>query len=205
MAKLKLRLVEEEDGGAIAEIYRNNLEAGVFTLDTESLQEGDVRAAIAALREPYPFLVCEMEGCVLGFAYGGRHVVHGTFGRPSAALDFNASLFLSVSPSAGGRGIGRALYDALEQLLRAMGVINLYSGVVAPNPRAQHFHMAMGYMEVGKLYKTGFQGGRWRDYILYQKSLALHDVNPAPICPISALDETKIIESLRHGEQFFRK
>ena len=205
MAKLKLRLVEEEDAGAISEIYRNNLEAGVFTLDTESLQAGDVRAAIAVLREFYPFLVCEMEGRVLGFAYAGRHAIHETFGRPSAALDFSAALFLSVDPSAGGRGIGRALYDALEQLLRAMGVINLYSGVVAPNPRAQHFHMAMGYMEAGKLYKTGFKGGRWRDYILFQKSLALHDASPAPIRPISALDEAKIIESLRHGDQFFRK
>ena len=203
---MKLRLAEVRDARAISEIYRRYVEEGVFTLETRAPSEEQVAAALGEPGGIYPFLLCEMEGQrIAGFAYARRHEVFEAFGLPSAAADFNAEIFMSVAPSAGGRGIGRALYDALEGLLRAMGVINLYSKVVAPNSRAQHFHMALDYMEAGKLYKTGLKEGRWRNLILYHKSLALHERRPAPIRPMRALSEEQIEESLRHGEQLFRR
>ena len=198
MANLKLRLAEQTDAKAVADIYRTYVEKTTLTFETRALSEAAMAEKIKNFGAVYPFLVCEQGDAVVGFAYAMRHM-------EQPAFDYNAVIVMYVDPSVCGRGIGRALYDALEGLLRAMGVINLYSKVVTPNPKGQHLHMAMGYMEAGRLRETGFKAGRWRDLISYEKSLALHDQNPKPIRPVRELGDAKIQECLRHGEELFRR
>ena len=197
MGNLKLRLAGAEDAGAVSEIYRDYVAHTAVTFAGRAPSEEELRERIASDGAVYPVLVCEMEGRVLGFAYAARHM-------ESAAFDFNAAVAMFVDKDAGGKGVGRALYDALERMLRAMGVINLYSQVAAPNPKAQHLHTAMGYMEAGRLHKAGFSQGRWRDVIFYEKSLALHDAAPKAVCPVRALEEAQIAECLRQGARLLR-
>jgi phosphinothricin acetyltransferase len=78
-------------------------------------------------------------------------------------------------------GIGRMLYAAMEVLLKAQNVTNMYvlvAGVETEDEYLTHdsqkFHLAMGYDYVGKLHKAGYKFGHWYDMITMEKLIAPH-------------------------------
>lgn len=63
-------------------------------------------------------------------------------------------------------GVGRALYEALEDALRRMGILSAYACVACPNPDDEHltdassrFHERMGYAKVGEFADCGNKFG----------------------------------------------
>jgi len=66
--------------------------------------------------------------------------------------------FFIVAGGAQGRGVGRAVYEALEAWTRARGARWLRLGVVDGNARAERFWRARGYTEVRRRY--GVEMGR---------------------------------------------
>jgi len=66
--------------------------------------------------------------------------------------------------------VGRALYEALKDALRRMGILSAYACVACPNPGDEHltdvsscFHERMGYAKVGEFADCGNKFGRWYD------------------------------------------
>ena len=138
----------------------------------------------------YPFLVAEADGVVVGYGYAGAHEGEVSFG-------WNAVVSVYVERAFGGHGIGRALHEALEGMLKAMGVVNLYS-VATFHAQGEYFQNGRGYLEAGRLLNAAFREGKWRDLIYYEKQIALHDENPTPVRPVDELREEEI-------EQIFQK
>jgi GNAT superfamily N-acetyltransferase len=66
--------------------------------------------------------------------------------------------FFMVAGGVHGRGVGRAVYEALESWMGARGAQWLRLGVVEGNVRAEHFWRARGYSEVRRRY--GVEMGR---------------------------------------------
>ena len=60
-----------------------------------------------------------------------------------------------------GRGLGRALYDEVDRLMRAEHPtatgLTLEVNAVPPNERSLAFHAAMGFSEVGRQMSHGFE------------------------------------------------
>ena len=109
-----------EDAERLLEIYAYYVKdtAITFEYDVPSLEE--FRNRIAGTLKKYPYLVLEDDGIIQGYAYAGAFV-----GR--AAYDRSCEMTIYLDHSSKGRGYGRALYEALEQALKDMGILNLYA------------------------------------------------------------------------------
>ncbi len=68
-----------------------------------------------------------------------------------------------------GRGVGRALIDALVERARASGVHVLIAGVDADNDGSIRFHERLGFKKVALLPEVGRKFERWLDLVLLQR------------------------------------
>ena len=87
-------------------------------------------------------------------------------------------------------GFGRKIYEAMEQRLKDMGILNLYAciGYIDKedeylNHNSADFHAHLGYKTVGTFKKCGYKFGRWYDMVWMEKLLAPHRPQPAAIIP----------------------
>lgn len=175
-----------EDARWLLEIYAHYVKntAITFEYDPPSLEE--FRARMEKTMRRYPYLVAERDGRVEGYAYAGAFV-----GR--AAYDWSCETTIYLAPAAQKCGLGRALYEALEEALRAMGILNLYACVAYPpagdeylTANSAQFHAHLGYQKVGMFRRCGYKFGRWYDMIWMEKTLGEHRA-AAPIVPYPQL------------------
>lgn len=90
-------------------------------------------------------------------------------------------------------GMGRALYEALEEALRRMGVLNLYAIVACPvaeddeyvTRNSLDFHRHLGFAPVGLWHKCGYKFGRWYDVACMEKIIGSHAEDQPPVTPFA--------------------
>ena len=169
-----LRDATIQDIPAILDIYRPYIlnTAITFEYDVPTLAQFEDR--FRAITREFPWLVWEENGEILGYAYGSR-----AFERAAYGWDADLSIYLRQGCS--GRGIGRALYETLEQRLAAQGSSVLYALVTSANAGSCAFHEAMGYREAVRLPACGFKFGQWYDVIWYEKRLKTGNPEQFPI------------------------
>lgn len=117
---------------------------------------------------------------IQGYAYAGSFV-----GR--AAYDWSCELTIYVSPDARKCGLGRKLYEALENKLKDMGILNLYACIGYPETEDEYltrnsaeFHAHVGFSRVGEFNCCGYKFGRWYNMIWMEKIIGEHlDEQPA--------------------------
>ena len=68
-----------------------------------------------------------------------------------------------------GKGLGRALLEALIRESEAGGVWTLQAGIFPENEASVVLHRACGFREVGRRERIGKHGGRWRDTVLLER------------------------------------
>ncbi|WP_068304894.1 GNAT family N-acetyltransferase [Pararhodobacter sp. CCB-MM2] len=149
------------DAPAIAAFWNPLIRDTVVTFSPLERSEDDIIAMIDG-RET--FLVAEEGGDVLGFA------TYSQFrGGPGYAFAQEHTIILS--PAARGRGVGRALLQALEQAARDKGHHVMIAGISGGNPEGLAFHAALGYAEVARMPELGRKFGQWHDLVFMQKLL----------------------------------
>lgn len=157
-----VRPANASDAAALEALWNPWIETTAITFSTELRTSAGIATDIAA-RGP-AFQVAEDAGMLLGFA---------TFfpfrGGPGYARTKEHTVILS--PEARGRGAGRALMDAIEEVARGQGVHSLFAGVSSENPAGIAFHAAIGFREAARLPQVGWKFGRWMDLVLMQKFL----------------------------------
>ena len=96
------------------------------------------------------------------------------------------------------QGVGRALYEAMEDLLGKMGIINLYACIGIPEEEDEyltfdsvHFHEHMGYEMVGVFHRCGYKFGRWYHMGWMEKCIAEH----------GEARKVKTIQEVQRGEE----
>jgi L-amino acid N-acyltransferase YncA len=72
-ATRSIRLAAERDAEQIAAIYASNVTDSIISFESEPPDAHEMRRRIGATLERYPWLVCEHQGRVLGYAYAGAH------------------------------------------------------------------------------------------------------------------------------------
>jgi phosphinothricin acetyltransferase len=70
-----------------------------------------------------------------------------------------------------GRGVGRALLDALIEHARAAGKRVMVAGIDGENVRSIAFHARLGFVEVARMPGVGEKLGRRLDLVLMQRAL----------------------------------
>ena len=138
----------------------------------------------------FPWLVWEEEGRVLGYAYGSA-----PFER--AAYQWCAELSIYLHPSIHGRGIGRKLYAAAEELLRLQGYRKVFAIVTSENLSSVAFHEAVGYTVTARFPAVGFKFGRWIGTIWLEKPLISGDLpTQVPVSIQSIVKNTRNLQEV---------
>ena len=80
-----------------------------------------------------------------------------------------------------GRGYGRKLYETMEELLKAQGILNLYVCVADPivedeylTKNSERFHTRLGFSKIGVFHKCGYKFNRWYNIIWMEKIIGEH-------------------------------
>ena len=176
-----VRTATPGDASRLVEIYAWYVRHTAVTFDYDVPAEAEFRARLERTLARYPYLVIEDGGRAMGYAYAGPFV-----GR--AAYGWACETTIYLDPAARHKGLGRALYGALEDALRGMGVLNLYACIGVPEREDEYltldsprFHARLGYAEVGRFHRCGYKFGRWYDMIWMEKVIGAHNPDPAPV------------------------
>ena len=138
MCGLIIRFVRADDSAALLRIYAGYIDTPV-TFECALLSERAFAERIAAISAEYPYLVCEEEGAVVGYAYAHRQ-------RDREAYQWNAELSVYLDPAYTRQGLGGRLYRILLDMLRLQGIRTVYAGVTVPNPASERLHESMGFI-----------------------------------------------------------
>lgn len=161
---MEIRPATENDLPAMLEIYRPFVESSTvsFEYTCPSLEEFTNR--FRAITAQFPWLAYVEDGEVLGYAYGSR-----PFERIAYHWCAESSIYLA--PQARGRGVGRAMYAALERVLTRQGYRVLYGLITQENEASRAFHYALGFELCGHFRHAGYKNGRWLDVVWMDKRL----------------------------------
>ncbi|MEJ8282063.1 GNAT family N-acetyltransferase [Pseudonocardia spirodelae] len=161
-----IRPATAEDADACARIYAPWVRDTAVTFEAEPPGPVEMAERIAAAQQRHAWLVATApDGEVLGYAYGGPW-------KSRAAYAWTCEVSVYLDGAAHGRGLGRALYDALFAELAARGMVVAVAGATEPNPASAALHRAAGFTEVGTFRGVGWKHGAWRDVTWYRRALA---------------------------------
>jgi phosphinothricin acetyltransferase len=161
------------DMAAITAIYTPYVLHGLATFEEVPPSEADMRArreAVLALGLPY--LVAELDGEVVGYAYATHY-------RPRPAYRYTIEDSVYIRQDLHGRGIGSRLLQVLiehcekgpwRQMLAVIGD-SANAGSIA-------LHRRLGFLSGGTQYSVGFKLGRWIDTVQMQRALGAGDATP---------------------------
>lgn len=191
---LTLRVATPEDGTVLSEIYAHYVNTSAISYEYIAPDAAEFSARIAHKLEKYPYIVAELDGTPVGYAYASEF-------RERAAYAWCVELSVYVRDGVTGQGVGTALYTALLQLLRLQGVVTAYSAITPPNDASIALHEKMGFTQVGRFHGSGFKLGQWWELVWYEKLLNSLDSAPAPVIPFPTLDAPAVDGILRQSER----
>ena len=166
----------DRDAAACLEIYAPFVRETAVSFEEIVPTVEEFAGRIRTIGATYPWLVMEIDGRVVGYAYASPH-------RARAAYRWAAEVTVYVAPESRGSGVGRRLYAELLDRLRRQGFQAACAGITLPNPGSVALHEAMGFEPVGVYKRIGWKAGAWRDVGWWQ--LALQP--PAPEAPAEPL------------------
>lgn len=174
-----LRLVKTEDCIPILDIYTPFIKNTPVTFEYEVPSVSDFSERISNIAGKYPWLVCETDGSIAGYAYASMF-------SERAAYQWSVNLSVYIKEEYQGKGIGRTLYRTLFELLQAMGCYNAYACIAHPNVQSERFHETLGFKPVGVFHNAGYKLGKWHDVIWYER--AIKDLSTTPSKPLLIKD-----------------
>ena len=175
-----LRFAAPGDVSAMLAIYAPYVLHTTATFEYAPPEEGEFLRRFRTVTEQFPWLVWEKDGVILGYAYAST-----PYTREAYAWCAEPTVYLR--PEARGRGIAKALYDALEEILRRQGYCVLYALVCDENENSLRFHEKQGYRPAAHFPRCGFKFGRWIGLYWMEKrldSVESPSARPIPWCEV---------------------
>jgi L-amino acid N-acyltransferase YncA len=177
---ITIRLATLDDAEQVQGIYAPYCRTPI-SFEEEPPSALEMRDRMTKVLAEYPWLVCEADGVVLGYAYAARH-------RERAAYRWSVDTTVYVREDQQRRGVGRALYTSLFAMLPLQGLVNAYAGVTLPNAGSVGLHEAVGFRTVGIYRQVGFKYGVWHDVVWLHRALQPLPASPAAV---KRLEEVK--------------
>jgi L-amino acid N-acyltransferase YncA len=175
----RIRLATSGDAPAIAEIYRPIVALTPISFEVEPPDQHEFSQRIEKTLTRHPWLVCEYDGRVTGYAYASRH-------RERSAYQWSVDTSVYVDSHFHRRGIGQALYTSLFRILIAQGYYHAYAGITLPNPGSVGLHEAVGFKPLCVYRNVGYKLGAWYDVGWWE--LTLQPVSAVPPLPKKLAD-----------------
>ncbi len=164
-----------DDAKPVAAIYAHHVAHGTATYDIEPRSALATAGLISAHRaKGWPFLVARGDdGTVAGYAYASQFR-----DRPAYAWACEDSIY--IDPAWQGRGIGRALLEALLVAAEAAGFRTMIAVIGGAEPASVGLHARCGFAHAGRLDASGWKHGRWLDTVYMQRALGAGAASPPP-------------------------
>jgi L-amino acid N-acyltransferase YncA len=173
IASTLIRPSTEADLPAITAIYGDAVLTGTGTFELEAPAEAEMaRRREDVLSKGLPWLVAEVEGRVLGYAYANHF-------RPRLAYRFCVEDSIYLDGDARGRGLGTLLLVELMARSEAAGARQMLAVIGdSANAGSIGVHRRLGFQHVGTMKSVGWKFDRWLDVVVMQRPLGVGDQSP---------------------------
>ncbi len=159
-----IRDTKIEDINKIVEIYNHYIKNTTITFEYDPVTDEIMTERFLKYSEKYAYLTAEMNGEVLGYAYGSAI-------WERAAYKYSAELSVYLNKNSLQKGLGTALYNELIPRLQKKGFKNLYARIALPNEESIALHKKFGFFECGRFTEIGYKFDRWVDLAVLEKRL----------------------------------
>ena len=175
---LTMRFATPADAEALVMIYAPYVLNTAITYEYVIPTPEEFAQRIQTYSRKHPYLVAEIQGIPVGYAYACP-----LGSRP--AFDWAVETAIYVREDCKGLGIGKALYEKLETILRSMGISTMTAAVASvehDDPYLTNasiaFHLRMGFTPVGTFHHAGCKFGRWYDLTWLEKAIGEYEGDP---------------------------
>ncbi len=187
-----IRLATAADAEGILEIYAPYVRDTSFTFETEVPSVESFQERIQNTLKGWPWLVCELDGKVAGYAYATRH-------RERTAYQWSVESSIYIHDDYQRHGIGKALYQPLLEILKLQGIRNVYAVINLPNDKSVKFHEALGFKYFTTYEQVGYKLGKWKNVGWWRH--ILNEFSDEPDAPVafSNVHLNQIVSLLKTG------
>jgi L-amino acid N-acyltransferase YncA len=155
---LRIDTMTPSDWPEVRSIYEEGIATGFGTFETAAPGWDVWNAA----RLPHSRLVARQQGAIVGWA-----ALSSVSKR--ACYTGVAEVGIYVAASARGRGVGRALLEALIESAEVHGIWTLQGATIAENVASLALQAKCGFRVVGRRERIGKLAGQWRDTVLTER------------------------------------
>ena len=156
-----IRKATPEDAGQIVKIYNHYVETSLVTFEEQVVSEIDFKKRIEDILTEYPYLVYEINGAILGYAYAGIF-------RTRVAYRYSSESSVYVHKDHFKKGIASALYEELLKEMKAAGLKSAIGGITLPNEGSVILHEKFGFKKIAHFEKVGYKFDQWLDVGFWQ-------------------------------------
>lgn len=194
MSHFKFRKAELKDAESILSIYKYYVEKTAITFEWTNPSVEEFRSRMEKTLKKYPYIVAEQNGEIVGYAYTGSFV-----GRE--AYDWSVETTIYLKENIRGKGLGRKLYQLIENISKAQNIVNLYACIGYPEEDDEYltknsaqFHEHLGFKLIGKFEKCGYKFNRWYHMVWMGKIINEFKNKPDPVIPFPQLSSDTLLE-----------
>ena len=193
-----IRVVTKEDAAGMLDIYAPFILNSGITQETDVPSVEDFQQRIISNLEERPWLVCEIDHEIAGYAYAGKH-------RDRKGYQWCTEPSVYISERHFGVGVAHALYTALFDILKIQGYVNAYAVITLPNDRSIAFHKKFGFEYLTTYKKIGYKLGQWHDVGWMQYEVNPHKEKPGDPIKFENIDSPMIESILTKASSMLQK
>lgn len=192
-----IRIATPADAEGILAIYAPYIENTSFTFETEVPSTAAFAKRIEDYLRNWPWLVCEADGRIAGYAYASRY-------RERVAYQWSVECSVYVHDDFLRSGVANALYTALFAILKRQGFRNVYAVINLPNDRSVTFHEHCGFRYFATYEQVGYKLGKWKNVGWWR--LILNEFNEEPAAPefFAGMDKSFLEDLFRENTEKIR-
>ncbi len=161
---ITIRFATAKDSNSLRAIYKYYVEYTAITFEYNVPTKEDFFERVEKISGIYPYVVAEIDEKIVGYAYATRF-------RERKAYDWAVETSVYVDKKQQGKGVGKALYKTLLNLLEKQGFVMAYACVTSPNPASDAIHASLGFSKIGIFTNSGYKLETWHDTVWYEKQL----------------------------------
>jgi len=176
-----IRIATKDDAAGMLDIYTPFILNSGITQETDVPSVEEFQERIISNLKERPWLVCEIDKQVAGYAYAGKH-------RDRKGYQWCTEPSVYISEKYFGLGVADALYTALFDILKLQGYVNAYAVITLPNERSIAFHKKFGFDYLTTYKKIGYKLGQWHDVGWMQYEINPHKEDPEDPIKFPAID-----------------
>ena len=150
-----IRLANPNDAQGILDIYAPYITNTSYTFESDVPTQKEFADRISNYLEYWPWLVCDIDGIIAGYAYGAKY-------RERSGYQWCVESSIYLHDNFMQKGIGSDLYEALFELLKRQGYRNVYAVINLPNDRSVRFHEHCGFKWFANYENVGYKLGKWK-------------------------------------------